>query len=59
MKMQEIRDKAQQLGLKPGRLNKAALIRAIQSQEGHSPCFGTAMGHCEQMACCWREDCLR
>ena len=59
MNMPEIRHKAQQLGLRPGRMNKTVLIRAIQAQEGNTPCFGTAMGHCEQMNCCWRQDCLR
>ena len=59
MKMPEIRDKAQQLGIKPGKKNKMELIRAIQQQEGNTPCFGSTMGHCDQAACCWRADCLR
>lgn len=58
MKMPEIRDKAQQLGIKPGKKNKSELIRAIQQQEGNSPCYGTAMAQCAQSACCWRQDCL-
>jgi len=58
MKMPEIRDKAQQLGIKPGKKNKSELIRAIQQQEGNSPCYGTAMDQCGQSACCWRRDCL-
>jgi predicted metal-binding transcription factor (methanogenesis marker protein 9) len=58
MKMPDIRNKAQQLGIKPGKRNKAELIRAIQQQEGNTPCFGSTMGHCDQGACCWRTDCL-
>lgn len=59
MKMPEIRDKAQQLGIKPGKMTKSELIRAIQRQEGNTPCFGSTMGDCSQSACCWRTDCLR
>lgn len=59
MKMPEIRTKAQQLGIKPGKMSKTELIRAIQQQEGNSPCFGTAMSQCDQTACCWRDDCLK
>lgn len=58
MKMPEVRSKAQQLGIKPGKMNKTELIRTIQMQEGNSPCFGTAMSQCDQAACCWRADCL-
>lgn len=59
MKMPEIRSKAQQLGIKPGKMSKADLIRTIQQQEGNSPCFGTAMSQCDHTDCCWRDDCLR
>lgn len=58
MKMPEIRSKAQRLGIKPGKMNKSDLIRAIQMQEGNTPCFGTTMSPCDQEACCWRADCL-
>ncbi|MEW6595782.1 MAG: Rho termination factor N-terminal domain-containing protein [Thermodesulfobacteriota bacterium] len=59
MKMPEIRSKAQQLGIRPGKMSKTELIRAIQQQEGNTPCFATAMSRCEQTACCWRDDCLK
>jgi len=58
MTVKEIREKAKEMGVKPGRLNKTQLIRAIQTQEGNYPCFQTALDTCDQEACCWREDCL-
>ena len=58
MKMIDIKAKAKNLGLKPGKMKKEDLIRAIQETEGNFPCFGSAMEHCSQEDCCWREDCL-
>jgi len=58
MKMTEIKKIAKDMGIKPGKMRKAELIRAIQQQEGNFPCFMTAEGHCDQMDCCWRDDCL-
>ncbi|MDG4476018.1 hypothetical protein [Thiovibrio frasassiensis] len=58
MKMTEIKTKATKLGIKPGKMKKEALIRTIQEEEGNFPCFGSAMEHCSQEDCCWREDCL-
>lgn len=59
MNMQEIRKIAHRAGVKPAKLNKAALIRAIQKGEGNFDCFGTARsGYCDQTACLWRADCL-
>jgi len=58
MKITEVRKRAKGLGLKPGRLSKADLIRAIQRAEGHFDCFGTASGFCDQQDCAWRKDCL-
>jgi predicted metal-binding transcription factor (methanogenesis marker protein 9) len=56
--MQSVREKARMLDLKSGKMNKADLIRAIQSKEGNPTCFGTAMDFCDQTECCWRSDCL-
>ena len=42
--MKEIRDIARQLGIRPTRMEKAELIRAIQRAEGNFDCFGTAAG---------------
>jgi len=59
MKMQEVRAKAKTLGLKSTfGLSKAALIREIQRAEGNFDCFGTAAVYCDQLQCCFREDCL-
>jgi len=58
MKMTEVKAKAKELGLRIGNRNKAELIKSIQTQEGNFPCFGSAIEHCSQEDCCWREDCL-
>ena len=57
MKMQEVRVKAKELGLKTGGMKKVDLIRAIQTEEGNVPCFKTEVNDCDQMDCCWRGDC--
>lgn len=58
MKMTDIKAKAKELSLKPGKMKKEELIRAIQAEEGNFPCFGSAQEHCSQEDCSWREDCL-
>jgi len=58
MNMQQIKEKAILLGVKPGKKRKADLIRDIQSAEGNFPCFGSAVDYCDQALCCWRQDCL-
>ncbi len=58
MKMLDIKAKAKDLGIRPGKMKKEELIRAIQEREGNFPCFGSAMEHCSQEDCCWREDCM-
>ena len=59
MKMQEVREKAKEFGLKTGRMKKVDLIRAIQSEEGNTPCFKTADTSCDQADCLWKNDCLK
>lgn len=60
MKMQEVREMAKKLGLKPGKIRKKTdLIRAIQSAEGNMPCFQTEVSSCDQADCCWRGICLK
>jgi hypothetical protein len=60
MKMQEVREKAKALGMKKTfGLSKAELIRKIQKAEGNFDCFGTAGDYCDQVQCCFREDCLK
>lgn len=38
---------------------KEELIRKIQQAEGNNACFKSGRKACEQMACCWRPDCIR
>lgn len=59
MKLVEIREKAQDLGLSPGRMNKKTLIKAIQNKEGNHECFASNILQCDQLKCCWRSDCLK
>ena len=59
MKMDDIREIARQLGIKPGKLNKTQLVQSIQRQEGNFDCFASAAnGECDQLGCNWREDCF-
>lgn len=59
MHMQVIRQMAQGMGLRPGRLSKTGLVRGIQRREGNFDCFATAVdGVCDQLGCLWREDCF-
>jgi hypothetical protein len=59
MKIQEVRAKAKALRLKNTfGLSKAEMIRRIQKAEGNFDCFGTAQDYCDQIQCCFREDCL-
>lgn len=62
MRLSEIEKKARGLGIKDTwRLSKKDLVKAIQRTEGSFDCFGTATvrSGCNQIACCWRSDCLR
>ncbi|HAO93899.1 MAG: hypothetical protein A2X93_02995 [Deltaproteobacteria bacterium GWC2_56_8] len=54
----EVRVMAKTLGVKTARLKKIEIIKAIQRAEGNFPCFGTSDGFCDQMYCCFRQDCL-
>jgi hypothetical protein len=58
MHMSEVKERAGACGVKPGKLGKIDLIRAIQNTEGNSPCFQTGLSACDQYNCCWRDDCL-
>ncbi|MDP3479609.1 MAG: hypothetical protein Q8R88_07540 [Desulfoprunum sp.] len=58
MNMQEVKEKATRVGVKPGKKSKAELIRNIQETEGNIPCFQTeAFSSCFEEECCWRPDC--
>lgn len=59
MNVQEIRDIARQMGLRPGKKLKLELVRFIQHSEGNFECFATAMNsECDQLNCQWRKDCF-
>lgn len=59
MKVQEIKDMAVKMGIKPGRMKKLDLVRTIQRHEGNNDCFGASrIGHCNEMICLWRADCV-
>ena len=57
--MAEIRKKAQILGVRPGKMKKLELIRAIQQAEGNTACFGTSNGQCVDTTCCFFTDCVK
>jgi hypothetical protein len=57
MHINAIRKKAKLLQIDPKALSKKDLIRAIQQKEGYTPCFKTDQHSCDQLDCCWREDC--
>ena len=59
MNMNDVKKKATILGIKPGKMRKADLIRTIQLQEGNSACFQPGMTSCDQNDCCWRSDCVQ
>jgi len=60
MRLSEIEKKARNLGIKDTwKYSKTQLVKTIQRKEGNFDCFGTARGNCDQIACCWRSDCIR
>ncbi len=60
MLKEQLRAIANELGVATGRLTKAELVRQIQRAEGNFDCFGSAIdAQCDQIACRWREECLR
>ena len=60
MRLAEVEKKARKLGIKDTwKFSKKDLIRQIQRREGNFQCFGTATNFCDQMACCWRVDCIK
>jgi hypothetical protein len=60
MRLSEIEKKARNLGIKDTwKYSKKDLIKSIQRTEGAFDCFGTAREYCDQLACCWRSDCVK
>ena len=59
MKLDEVKAKAEKMGIKPGKLKKADLIQAIQKAENNPVCYGTSNGTCERSECCFYADCVK
>ena len=58
MNMSQIKTVAKERGVKPGKLRKVELIRAIQKAEKNPQCFNLNFSQeCGQEQCFWREDC--
>lgn len=58
MNLNQIKEVAKERGVKPGRMKKEELIRAIQSSEENPQCFNTNFSQeCGQDGCLWRGDC--
>lgn len=58
MKVQEIKEIAQRMGIDCGKLKKGELIRLIQRTEGNIDCFDSGQSaRCGQLDCLWAEDC--
>ena len=59
MIMTNIRTYASLMGINPGKLSKADLIKKIQVEEGNFNCYATASNRkCDQANCLWRGDCF-
>lgn len=58
MNVAQVKAVAKECGVKPGKLNKEQLIRAIQLAEDNPQCFNTNFSQeCGQEKCLWRADC--
>lgn len=58
MKLDEIKEIAQQHGIRTAKMKKAELIRTIQSTEQNEVCFEAGKANsCGQDDCLWRNDC--
>ncbi len=60
MKRKDIEKKAKSLNIENYKsYSPSELIKAIQRNEGNFDCFDTGRDECDQLNCCWREDCLK
>lgn len=60
MRLSDVEKKAKSLKIKDTwKYSKKDLIKTIQRTEGNFDCFGTASRNCNQVACCWRTDCVK
>ena len=59
MGMEKIRIIANAIGISPGKLVTAEVIKKFQLEEGNFGCYATAFNReCAQVGCCWRDDCF-
>ena len=59
MRLEDLKEKAERLGVKPGRMKKSDLIHAIQRAEGYEACYGTSNNGCPHLDCAFLSDCAR
>lgn len=58
MNMNQVKLVAKERGVKPGKMKKEELVRAIQLSEDNPTCFNTNFSlACGQEDCLWRGDC--
>ena len=58
MKISDVKAKAKAVGVDPGKMKKADLIRAIQRAEGNNACYGSEEAqNCPHVICCFMVDC--
>ena len=56
--MGDIKIKAKQMNILPGKMKKKELIQTIQQTEKNIVCYGTdRFASCEEYSCLWRSDC--
>lgn len=58
MDITKIRQRAESIGIDPGKMKMAELVHSIQIAEGCSPCFGESAVECSNTDCCFMPDCL-
>ena len=60
MRLSQVQKKAKTLGVKDAwRFPKKELIKTIQRNEGNVDCFGARQSECNQLGCCWRNECSK
>jgi hypothetical protein len=58
MKIKEVRNRAEALGIASKSTSKAELIHAIQAAEKNPACYQTGRQECPETECCWMDDCI-
>jgi hypothetical protein len=58
MNQEDIRARAQSLGMSLEEDDPAEVIRAIQRAEGNTGCFRSGRTWCAETECCWMAECI-